>query len=264
MLLAVLLAHSQANESALRFLSYEELATNPDHPTTSQPAPGDFRRQFQYLANHYTDVISINLTKKASGTYEAARSAAARTEATGNIHVVNSRNASLGQGLLTVFAAECGDAGLTAEQTLTEVNKLIPRTCTYAVLRNFDYAVRGGRVPAWVRPVATLFRLVPIIRTSIEGKIGVSGCLIGRRNIAERFARHVAKRIRKDGPVVLGVGHAVDPEGAEIATQTLKKTVPIIARMTKAELGTAIGVHGGPGTLLIAAHPERRPAVSDD
>ena len=32
---------------------YAELASNSEHPTTSQPAPGDFRRQFQFLASHF-------------------------------------------------------------------------------------------------------------------------------------------------------------------------------------------------------------------
>ena len=49
--------------------------------STSQPAPGDFRRQYQFLASHFADVLSINLTGKASGTLEAARSAAERVNA---------------------------------------------------------------------------------------------------------------------------------------------------------------------------------------
>ncbi|MDP7465932.1 MAG: DegV family protein, partial [Candidatus Marinimicrobia bacterium] len=32
---------------------YNELATNPEHPQTSQPTPGDFRRQYQFLQTHY-------------------------------------------------------------------------------------------------------------------------------------------------------------------------------------------------------------------
>ncbi|MEJ2385236.1 MAG: DegV family protein, partial [Xanthomonadales bacterium] len=67
---------------------YAELASSPVHPTTSQPAPGDFRRQFQFLAGHFDDVVSINLTSVASGTYEAARLAASRTDAPGRIHVI--------------------------------------------------------------------------------------------------------------------------------------------------------------------------------
>ena len=29
---------------------YKELKTNPVHPKTSQPTPGDFRRQYQFLS----------------------------------------------------------------------------------------------------------------------------------------------------------------------------------------------------------------------
>ena len=89
---------------------YSELENNPHHPTTSQPAPGDFRRQFQFLASHFNDVLSVNLTSRASGTYEGARSAAKRSNAPGRIHVVDSLNASVGQGQLTVLAAECAAA----------------------------------------------------------------------------------------------------------------------------------------------------------
>ena len=100
---------------------FAELEANPSHPTTSQPSPGDFRRQFQFLASHFPDVVSINLTAVASGTYEAALSAADRTNAPGRLHVINSRNASLGQGLLVVFAAECAHAGLSIEKTLAAI-----------------------------------------------------------------------------------------------------------------------------------------------
>ena len=47
---------------------FEELANNPSHPTSSQPSPGDFRRQYQFLASHFPDVISVNLTPEVSGT----------------------------------------------------------------------------------------------------------------------------------------------------------------------------------------------------
>ena len=71
---------------------FEKLATNPAHPTTSQPAPGDFRRQFQFLASHFDDVIAFTVTGSASGTYQAAVSAAERINAPGRIHVIDSLN----------------------------------------------------------------------------------------------------------------------------------------------------------------------------
>jgi DegV family protein with EDD domain len=239
---------------------YDQLASNPNHPTTSQPAPGDFRRQFQYLASHFKDVISINLTSAASGTYAAALSAAGRIDASGKVHVINSLNASLGQGLLTVFAAECGGAGLSAQTTIAAVDSLIPETHTYGVLGNLDYAVRGGRIPKWVKILARSMRVTPVVRTTAAGEIKLSTCLFGRHNIPARFAQHVAKEIQNKGPMVIGIGHAVCPENAKIVETVLNKKLPDTERISMAELGTALGVHGGPGTLIISTQPYVNPA----
>ena len=239
---------------------YERLENDPNHPTTSQPAPGDFRRQFQYLAGHFADVISVNLSSAASGTYEAARSAAGRTDAAGDIRVIDSLNASVGQGLLAVFAAECANEGLSAATTIAAVESLIPETHTYGVLGNIDYAVRGGRIPKWVKLIAASMRVTPVVRTTADGMIKLSTCLFGRRKIPERFAKYVADQVRDKGPIVIAAGHAVSPDRLAIVETTLRDTLQDIHRLSIAELGTALGVHGGPGTLMIATQPYISPS----
>jgi DegV family protein with EDD domain len=196
---------------------YEELENNAHHPTTSQPAPGDFRRQFQFLASHFDDIVSINLTSVASGTFQAAQLAAERTGGPGRIHVVDSRNASLGQGQLAVFAAECAAAGLDVDATLEAVRSQVPSTTSYAMLKDLRYAVRGGRLPGWVRSVAELLHLTPIIYTPRKGGISLSGFLLLARQFRAR--------------------------------------VPNLGKLTICGLGPALGVHGGPGTLLAAVRP---------
>ena len=243
---------------------FAELASNPEHPTTSQPAPGDFRRQFQFLASHYPDVLSINLTGTASGTLEAARSAAKRTNAPGRVHVIDSLNASVGQGLLAVFAAECADAGLSVETTIAAVEALIPETRTYGVLDSLDFAVRGGRIPAWAGTLTRLLRATPIIRTTPAGRVSPSSFFFGGRNRVERFARHVARRARSSGPLSVAIGHATDPDDAKAIEVHLQEQLPNIARLTVAELGSALGVHGGPGLLVVATQPYRAPADIND
>lgn len=238
---------------------FTELATNPAHPTTSQPAPGDFRRQFQFLASHFPDVLSINLTGAASGTVEAARSAAARIDAAGRIHVIDSLNASTGQGLLAVYAAECAAAGMEVDAVVAAVRELIPLTRTYGVLRNIDYAVRGGRIPGWTRTAARLLNITPIIRTTRAGRIALSGFFFGRKHYVRKFARHLLRRAAISDAVVVSIGHAACPgEAAELAKQ-LGDRVPGIRKLTIVELGAALGVHGGPGTLVVAIQPYRQP-----
>jgi DegV family protein with EDD domain len=234
---------------------FAELASNPNHPTTSQPSPGDFRRQFQFLASHFPDVISINLTGAASGTFEAARLAAERTNAPGRIHVINSFNASLGQGQLVVFAAECANAGLSVETTLAGIRDLVPKTRTFALLNDLRYAVRGGRLPGWVKTVADLLRLTPVIRTTTSGKIATGSFLLGRRNRIRKFAHHIAGRSDTSRLLNVAIGHAICPEDAAEFERLIRERIPKIARLTITDLGAGLGAHGGPGTLLVAIQP---------
>ena len=239
---------------------FEELRTNPNHPTTSQPAPGDFRRQFQFLASHFADVLSINLTGMASGTLEAARSAAERVNAHGRVHVINSLNASLGQGLLAVVAAEHAKAGLSVEDAIAAVEWLIPETRTYGLLKDLRFAVRGGRVPRWVKTIADLLRATAIIRTVPDGRVASGTFLFGRRNRIQRFARYVARRTPAADSLDVAIGHAVCPEDAAELELELRHRFDNIHRTTITDIGAALGVHGGPGTLIVATQPYSRPA----
>ena len=234
---------------------YDELSNNPHHPMTSQPAPGDFRRQFQFLASHFSDVVSINLTSGASGTYQGAVSATRRCNAPGRIHVVDSLNATMGQGQLAVFAAECAAAGISVEDTLKLIETQIPKTKTFALLEDMRYAVRGGRLPKWVKTMAGFLRLMPIIRVTDDGRIGLSGSLFGYRNRIARFGRHVASQIPAGESVEIGIAHAICPEDAEKLAQVMRDEVPAISALKISSLGTAIGVHGGPGTLVVSFRP---------
>src|SRR5690606_38307042 len=92
---------------------YAEMQSNPQHPKTSQPAPGDFRRQFQFLGSHYDAVVSVNLSAKLSGTWQAAETAAQRADGAA-VEIIDSLNVSVGQGLLVAYAAECAEAGYSA------------------------------------------------------------------------------------------------------------------------------------------------------
>ena len=238
---------------------FEELANNPSHPTSSQPSPGDFRRQYQFLASHFPDVISINLTPEVSGTLQAAQSAADRVSAAGKVHVVNSKNASLGQGLLAVYAAECAEAGLDISETLQAVETLIPQTRTYGLIRDLSYAVRGGRVTASLKRIADLLHITPVLRTEADGRITAGGVLPGRRHLLPKFARYIARHSNRTGKLRLAIGHALCEAEAGKMQKHLFELLPMIERCVITDLGSALGVHGGPGTLVVAVQHDVNP-----
>jgi DegV family protein with EDD domain len=237
---------------------YAEIARGGELPKTSQPPPGDFRRQFEFLASHYDAVVSINLTSRASGTHAAAETAAARTSSHGHVTVIDSRNASVGQGLLAMYAAECAAAGQRADDVVAATRAMIPRTRTFGMVGSLEYAVRGGRVSPWVKRIADALRLVPVLHADAEGRVTLGGVLFGRADATAKFARFVRRRMRGDRAYRVLVGHANCETEGQWLLEMLRSPQVGYARLVP--LGTALGAHGGPGMLVAAFQPVEAPA----
>ncbi len=251
---------------------YRELARNPEHPKTSQPPPGDFRRMYEFLASHYESVVSIALSAKVSGTHNAAVSAAQRVARRADglsiVTVIDSLSVSMGQGLVVVAAAERAQAGDSADEVIESARNAIAKTRTFALLGSVDYAVKGGRVPRFAKTIADLLHLSIILATRPDGRVTLGGALWGRRNVTARFARFVARRLPSDSARTaavatdgsksperyrLLVGHADAPQQALALEGHLQGLLPpgSIQLSHVTDIGTALGVHGGPSTLIV-------------
>lgn len=229
---------------------YRELATNPEHPKTSQPPPGDFRRMFEFLTSHYGAVVSVSLTGKVSGTYSSAVAAAARVEG-GRVTVIDSGNVSVGQGLIAMRAAEAALRGASAEEVIAVTNAAMRRTATYAVLSRLDYAVRGGRVPRFVKVFADILRFAPILASHNNGTVGLGGVIVGRFDLPERFARWTVRRMDRRARYRVLVGHGDCERDGQSLLAELRRLHPDLESIELLPIGTALGAHGGPGMLVV-------------
>jgi uncharacterized protein len=240
---------------------YAELQRNPAHPKTSQPPPGDFRRQFEFLGSHFEAVVSLNLSSQVSGTCVAAETAASRSSTHGPVTVIDTLNASAGQGLLAMYAAECVQAGYDRERVIAATRAMIPRTATFAIVGSLDYTVRGGRLPRWVKSIADALRLMPVLHTKPDGRVAPGGVLFGRSGLRSRFARYVRRRMPPGHRyrVLVAHGHA-EAEGRALLDELAGPDV-IYSRLT--HCGSALGVHGGPGMLVVAVQRYAPPAPLD-
>lgn len=230
---------------------YTRLATSDVHPKTSQPPAGDFRRMFEFLTSHYSHVVSVNATGRASGTRQAAESAASRIEQRDRVTVIDSANAAAGEGLVAMHAAECAAAGLGAEAVIASVRACIKRTYTFASLKTLDAGVRGGRVPAWARTIANLLGVSPYLRSTPDGRIAIGGFLLGRADLTLKLARLVMRRMQPQLRYRLIVSHANAPAEGERLLEHLRGNCPNILDSWLVPLGPAVGVHGGAGMLVV-------------
>ena len=224
---------------------WNEFARNPIHPKTSQPTPGDFRRQYQFLDEHYESIISIHLPLKLSGTVQSANSAKKDFKES-KINIFQSKNGSVGMGLIALKAAEAVAEGKNADQVLEIVKDAIEKTKIYVYLPTLDFVVKGGRLPEKKAKILNTLKLTPILTFTNDG-LKPAGFIFGSKNKREKFLKFISKKITPND--IIGIAHGnLKNEIENIANELRLKSKKCIIT----DLSPALGSHGGPGAIAIA------------
>jgi len=237
---------------------YVLLSEAPEAPLTSQPPAQDFSRVYSLLTSHGYSVVSVGLSQQLSGTTAAAKQAAGRPDA-GDVRVIDSLSATAGQGLLAMVAAEAAAEGLSADRIAGLLHELIPRTFVFGVADDLAYAVKGGRVPAWVKRVADFMHLNPVLTANREGKMGLNGFHFGRGANPLKLARTAIGKMDSETMYRVLIAHANNPSGAIRTRQHILGQHARIHSCHVTEAGPAMGVHFGPGGLIIGFVPVSSP-----
>ena len=230
---------------------YKRLVDGPIHPTTTQPIPADFTKAYQEISNETDEIVSIHLSSKVSGTYNSAIQGKELLKDKCQIEVIDSTSLSMGLGLITLAAARVAQAGGTLQQVVEETNKAIKQTQFLAVLDTLKYLLAGGRITKARATIGSLLHVKPLL-TMHEGEIIQAG-----------LARSYAKGIDKLYEFVKKTKNVkevaiVNSTAAEEANLLKKRLSSIIVeeKIHMARLGAALGVHGGPGTLIVVVTQE--------
>ena len=227
---------------------YRRLAELSAPPTTSQPPPADFRRQFELLVDHGHEVVCVNIARALSGTIQAAETSAADYD---GVRVLDSRNASAGQGLLAVAAARWAGAGADADTIERRLKTAAGLTRSYAIVDDMQHGVRGGRLPAWVARGGELSGLRPVLATNAEGRLMPRGVLRARRDRVAAFGRWLRRRLRRGREYEVIISHGDCPADAERLRELLVAGRPMVRWCEITETGPAVGAHAGPQVLVV-------------
>lgn len=240
---------------------YARIDDGEVHPQTSQPPPRDFRRQFELLTSHGHEVVSIHVSGKLSGTLQAAEQTAKRLGDDAPITVHDSRNAACGQALLVLWAAEAAAAGWSRREIVSGLDELGPKTRTFALARDLSWGVRGGRVKPWMDWLARNLRLNPVLANTQDGQLTARGIVRGRGEPAvRRFAKFLARRM--DGGTVyrILISQANCRDDARLLRELLLTAHPEVDACWIEEASPAVGVHAGPGSLIVGLQPWTAPS----
>lgn len=216
-------------------------------PQTAQINELTAREYFENLLSKGDDVLHISFSSALSGnTGTIMRVANEINQGRKNkVVVIDSLNASMGEGLLVLLAHEQIKLGKSIDEVASYISDMISQIRAYFTVDQLKYLVRGGRLSKISGVVGSLLNIKPILKVDSEGRLVAHKKIIGRKKAINELASITAENANFDHPVY--ITHAVSKEEAEILANEIEKLVnkrPIICDLTQ-----VIGSHTGPGLL---------------
>jgi DegV family protein with EDD domain len=225
---------------------YPMLAKSKKLPTTSQPSAGEFVEFYRSLAGEAEAIVSIHISAELSGTVASAQ-AARDMMADLPVHVVDSRSASMGLGLIALAAARAAAAGQSAEQVAALAERIVPRMNIVFVVDTLEYLHKGGRIGGASAFLGSLIQIKPILQLE-KGRIEALEKVRSRQKAIDRLLEILSERAGSGVPVRAALIHAQAPGEAEALRERMAGKYSF-DELYVAGLSPAIGTHTGPGTI---------------
>jgi len=227
---------------------YSKLAQSEELPKTAQPSVGSFIDVYETLAQQDNEIISIHLSNKLSGTYNAALLAKEAVGKKCHIEIVDSESVSMGLGLTVIAAAKAVRDGVTFKEAMDIIHRNVSRMHLVAFLQTLEYLEKGGRLGKGKALLGTLLHVKPLIAVR-EGEVQPFGLARTTRGALQRLYAFVNALLHIRG---LSIMYTTVSKEVEILAKLLAPLFPQ-DRIIITQVGSTLGTHTGPGTLAVAA-----------
>ena len=224
---------------------YQKLQ-GPVWPTTSQPTPQDFVDVYNQCAKGADGILSIHLSSKLSGTINAADQAKKLANVKCPIEIIDSLEVSMATGLIVVAAARMAKAGKRLTEIADSVRKMVSNTKLLILFDTLEYLAKGGRIGKARSILGSILNVKPLL-TLKDGEFVPVTQVHSRSKGKEKLLEFI--RNAKDIEALAVVYTTTPDEAKELAASI---TAIPKASIIVAQVGSALGVHGGPGALAIA------------
>lgn len=239
---------------------YQRMAENPDcFPKTSMPSIQDYVDAFLSFVKKGLPVLCICLSRKLSGSLQAAVNAKQVVEEQfqgARIEVVDSSLATALQGMLVKNAVEMRNAGKTLDEAAEALRSLRQSGHIFFTTDDLKYLEHGGRIGKVASVAGSVLKIKPLIQF-YDGELGSAELCRGRKKSLQKIIDKMESYIQdlkiepEDYFLVTGVGLWV-PEYDEFKMRLRERLGTSGFRVREWEdiqIGATIGVHTGPYPL---------------
>ena len=237
---------------------YQWLPTAQELPKTASPGPGDYVTLYRTLAEEegVGEIVSIHMTSKGSGAYQAAMAAKSVIREVLpdlRVEVIDTLNVSMCQGWMVIEAARAAVAGKSLADIVDLVKKMVPVSRMIQTADTLKYLYMGGRIGKAKHLLGSLLNIKPLIGMQ-DGVIVPLGQARSRSRAYQMMADMVESAVGKLGRIKIAYVHAAAQEEAEKIKKLVEERLTCVESLI-AELSPALGVHTGPGTAGLCYFP---------
>ena len=224
-------------------------------PKTSQPSPEDFRAVYAALAEQgYSDIISIHVTAKSSGTCQSAQLAADMLGSV-QVHVVDSTTTSMQMDFMLFAAAETVQAGGTVAEALATIERVKEHSSLYFTVTDVEHLAASGRTEGAEKATEAAVSVKPIVGV-LEGVPKAVGAERTQRAALQKVLDITADRIGGRRVKQLAIVNGNIPDRAAQWSAEVTQALKFSGQPYIVDFGPALAVHFGPGLLGIAVQWE--------
>ena len=223
-------------------------------PKTSLPTGEDIAALFdQIQADGYEKVLAVAISSGLSGTYNVI-DLIGRQYAGLKVHAVDTRNISIGSGLIAIQAAEDIASGMSWDEVVRSTDQRIDNCKVFFCVKTLDYLQKGGRIGLVSSILGNALNLKPIISCNDDGIYYVAAKVRGRKQSLQK-ALDLASAFAKDHRrYAVAIMHSAAAEEAEFLQQELLQRLPDPQMIITGQISPTLIVHTGPGLIGIGVH----------
>lgn len=241
------------DDSELSVHEFYERLRKGEKSVTSLINTETFIDYFKPILEEGYDILYIAFSSGLSGTYGASLLAIEELMEEykdSKIISIDSKAASIGEGLLVYSAAKKKEAGLDIDELHEWIRKNLLKVCHWFTVDDLNHLKRGGRVSAFSATIGTALNVKPILHVDNEGHLIPMEKVRGRKKSLYALLEHMIETCTEPDDQVIFIGHGDTKEDAEFLAQLIRDKFNVKDIIIN-NIGPVIGTHSGPGTIAL-------------
>jgi len=241
----------------MSFAEFYKAMENGAMTRTSQVNVVEYEEYFEPFLKEGKDILHLTLSSGISGAYNSAMIAKNMLEEKypdRKIYVVDSISAACGYGLMMDTLADMRDAGKTIDELHDWAEENKNRLQHWFTATDLTYLIRGGRVSKASGFVGTMLNICPVMTVAPDGTLKPVQKVRTKKKVFEALANKVLENTENGAEYAdkCFVSHSACEEDAKAVIKLIEEKLPNLKdKIILGNIGTTIGSHTGPGTVVI-------------